>query len=75
MNLQSDLPTLLRAHAFVNGRQHKQFKKDLKSTGLSPRVAVSFEFMRANLEYLKVERFLSCLIVSDMNIRLSPYLS
>ena len=69
MFLQSDLPTLLRAHAFVNGRQHKQFKKDLKSTGLSPRVAVSFEFMRANLEYLKVEQFQSGLILVQCTVR------
>ena len=39
----------------MNARQHKQFKKDLKSTGLPPRIAISFEFMRANLEYLKVD--------------------
>ena len=45
--------TLYRAHAFLNARQHKQFKKDLKSTGLDAKECVAFEFMRANLEYLK----------------------
>jgi hypothetical protein len=47
--------TLQRAQAFVNARQHKQFKKDVKSTGLGTQDCISFEFMRANLEYLKVK--------------------
>ena len=46
---------LLRAHALVLSKQHKTFKRDLKPTGLSPEQMTTYEFFRANLEYLKVK--------------------
>ena len=45
---------LYRAQALVQSKQHKIFKRDLKSTGLSPEQMTAYEFFRSNLEYLKV---------------------
>jgi hypothetical protein len=45
---------LCRAHALILSRQHKPFKRDLKPVGLTPDETVTFEFMRANMEFLKV---------------------
>ena len=45
---------LFRAHALVLLKQHKTFKRDMKSTGLSPEQMTVYEFFRSNLEFLKV---------------------
>lgn len=45
---------LFRAHALVLLKQHKTFKRDMKSTGLSPEMTTMYEFFRSNLEFLKV---------------------
>lgn len=49
----SNRSLLLRAHALVLSKQHKVFKRDLKPAGLSPEQMTTYEFYRANLEYLK----------------------
>jgi hypothetical protein len=45
---------IFRAQALVLSKQHKTFKRDLKSTGLNPDQMTTYEFFRSNLEYLKV---------------------
>jgi len=59
---------LFRAHALVLSKQHKTFKRDLKPTGLSPEQMTTYEFFRANLEYLKVTIWLKNM-VDNVNIR------
>ncbi len=48
---------IFRAQALVLSKQHKTFKRDLKSTGLNPDQMTTYEFFRSNLEYLKVSYF------------------
>ena len=46
---------LQRAQALVMSKAHKAFKKDVKAGDMMvPQEAITFEFLRANLEYLKV---------------------
>ena len=42
-----------RARALVQMRQHKLFKKDLKSSQLQGDYLTAYEFLRSNLEYVK----------------------
>ena len=44
---------LSRARALVQMRQHKLFKRDLKSSGLQGSLLTAYEFLRSNLEYVK----------------------
>jgi hypothetical protein len=44
---------LSRARALVQMRQHKLFKRDLKSSGLQGSFLTAYEFLRSNLEYMK----------------------
>ena len=45
---------LFRAQALVLLKQHKTFKRDMKSAGLTPEQTTVYEFFRSNLEFLKV---------------------
>jgi len=45
---------LFRAHALVQLKQAKAFKRDMKSAGLTPDQTTIYEFFRSNLEYCKV---------------------
>ena len=47
---------LQRAQALVLSKAHKAFKKDIKAGDMGPGDSLTFEFLRANLEYLKVRR-------------------
>ena len=46
-------PIIARARALVQMRQHKLFKKDLKSAQLQGDLLTAYEFLRSNLEYFK----------------------
>ena len=46
-------PVIARARALVQMRQHKLFKKDLKSGQLQGDLLTAYEFLRSNLEYVK----------------------
>ena len=50
----SSVQVLQRAQALVLSKAHKAFKKDVKAGDLEPEDAVAFDFLRANLEYIKV---------------------
>ena len=51
----SSAMALQRAQALVMSKAHKAFKKDIKAGDMMvPQEAIAFEFLRANLEYLKV---------------------
>ena len=52
-NSGSMYPIIARARALVQMRQHKLFKKDLKSSQLRGDLLTTYEFLRSNLEYVK----------------------
>ena len=52
----SSVAVLQRAQALVLSKAHKAFKKDIKAGDMGPQEAITFEFLRANLEYIKVRQ-------------------
>ena len=45
---------LCRALALVQAKNHKGFKRDLKANGLSATNQITLEFLRANMEFIRV---------------------